>query len=1438
MTEGVVRSIGSGRFLDWGAMGAQGSAGGILVCWDKRSLELLELEVGIYSISCKLKTVENDVVWVFTGVYGPCKRKERELLWEELGAIRGIWDEPWCIGGDFNVTLSQRDRSRQGSFSGAMRRFAQVVDDLALIDLPLQGGVYSWSGGRNNQTWARLDRFLVSQGWLDIFRGAVQCRLPRPTSDHFPILLKGGGMSRGPSPFRFENMWLKVEGFKELLREWWQGGERVGRASFRLAAKMKVMKEKIKVWNRDVFGRVEVNKGLALRQIEFWDRVESGRDLSEREVDMKNEAKENFKKWVLLEEAHWRQMSRELWLREGDKNTGFFHKMASAHWRNNFLDRIIINGEELVEEQEVREGIVKAFQQQLREEPGWRADLGGLHLKSLDHSEAEALEVPFTEEEIFAALMEMNGDKAPGPDGFTVAFWQACWDFAKEEILELFKELYDQKSFAKSLNATFLVIIPKKGRAEDLGEFRPISLLGGLYKLMAKVLANRLKLVLDKVVSVDQNAFVRGRQIIDASLIANEVVDYWQKRKEKGLVCKLDIEKAYDSISWSFLMKVLSKMGFGSRWMDWMWWCFSTAKFSVLINGAPAGFFPSSKGLRQGDPISPYLFILGMEVLSALIRRAVQGNYISGCRLRGRGGEEIMVSHLLFADDTIIFCEASKDQLTHLGWILAWFEAASGLRINLAKSELIPVGEIDNVEEMAVELGCRIGSFPVKYLGLPLGARHKALPMWDGVEERLRRRLARWKRQYLSKGGRITLIRSTLASIPIYQMSIFRMPKSVVKRLEKLQRDFLWGGGNTGRKIHLVNWKVVCTQKDKGGLGIRRMGLLNKALLGKWIWRFAVEKDVLWKKVIGVKYGLEGGGWKSKEARGPFGAGVWKEILKEMGWCWNNMKFKVGRGNKVRFWTDHWCGNEALSQVFPQIFALAACKNAVVDEVWDPRLGQGGWNLRLGRDSNDWELGLIEELLFLLRDIRVTPEEDSVLWKGGGSDCFRIRGAYNLVAAPNTLAFPGKNIWVDMVPSKVAFFAWEATWEKILTLDRLQWLGAFGKSPLPYSGSSGCFQRGSKRHCFVGRVLLWGRGVLFTSRLLGVDSGPLRVGEGFLFVVPVALGLLSIPFFFLYAIGFFSCFACHLMCCAGITLQFGTKSHAEYARFSPDGQFLVSCSVDGFIEVWDHISGKLKKDLQYQADETFMMHDDAVLCVDFSRDSEMLASGSQDGKIKVLLIVHTLMSGDDAHIYAKRKGLQFFYIVSQNERPWDWLKWQGVEWGWGSFQFYLQFDIKIEDDLFANYMYQVWRIRTGQCLRRLERAHSQGVTSLVFSRDGSQILSASFDSTARIHGLKSGKLLKEFRGHSSYVNDAIFTNDGGRVVTASSDCTVKVWDVKTTDCLQTFKPPPPLRGGDASVNGVHLFPKNTDHIIVCNRTSSIYLMTLQGQVLILFLCGN
>ncbi|KAJ9671078.1 hypothetical protein PVL29_027188 [Vitis rotundifolia] len=191
MSEGMVKSLGVGRFLDWRTLDASGSVGGVLVCWDKRSLEILDWEVGQFSISCKFRNVENGVVWVFTGVYGPFTKEERESLWFELGATRGLWGDPWCVGGDFNIILSQGERSRQGNLTSAMRRFAQVINELELVDLPLQRGVSTWSGGTHNQAWARLDRFLVSPSWLDLFSNVIQKRLPRPISNHFLILLKG-----------------------------------------------------------------------------------------------------------------------------------------------------------------------------------------------------------------------------------------------------------------------------------------------------------------------------------------------------------------------------------------------------------------------------------------------------------------------------------------------------------------------------------------------------------------------------------------------------------------------------------------------------------------------------------------------------------------------------------------------------------------------------------------------------------------------------------------------------------------------------------------------------------------------------------------------------------------------------------------------------------------------------------------------------------------------------------------------------------------------------------------------------------------------------------------------------------------------------------------------------------------------------------------------
>ena len=276
----------------------------------------------------------------------------------------------------------------------------------------------------------------------------------------------------------------------------------------------------------------------------------------------------------------------------------------------------------------------------LSETAEWRPRCNGLQVGVLEGENATMLEAPFSEEEVFGALSDLNGDKAPGPDGFTMAFWQFSWSFLKEEVMGFFKEFHDQGKFVKSINASFLVLIPKKGGAEDLKDFRPISLVGSLYKLLAKVLANRLKKVMGKLVSKSQNAFVEGRQILDASLIANEAIHSMQKSGGRGILCKLDIEKAYDHVNWSFLFWLMEMMGFGAKWISWIQWCIGTVSFSVLINGTSSGFFKISRGLRQGDPLSPYLFVIVMEALSCLLKRAKEGGFLSGWQLSGRGGGE------------------------------------------------------------------------------------------------------------------------------------------------------------------------------------------------------------------------------------------------------------------------------------------------------------------------------------------------------------------------------------------------------------------------------------------------------------------------------------------------------------------------------------------------------------------------------------------------------------------------------------------------------------------------------------------------------------------------------------------------------------------------------------------------------------------------------
>ncbi|RVW30881.1 Retrovirus-related Pol polyprotein from transposon TNT 1-94 [Vitis vinifera] len=391
---------------------------------------------------------------------------------------------------------------------------------------------------------------------------------------------------------------------------------------------------------------------------------------------------------------------------------------------------------------------------------GVEADIGSLPFNQICLQEAETLELPFTEGEVQTTLMEMNGDKAAGPNGFSLFFWQRCWDFVKEEILEMFKEFHDQNMFLKSINNTFLVLIPKKGGAEDLGDFRPISLLG-----------------------------------VSISCWQSQVLSYGEW-----------------NTSW-FLFKLKR----------------------VTARGLPVPL-PFCHGDGSVEP--------------SLSEGLWRGALSSGCKIQRGRGRAAHVAHLLFADDTIVFCEAKKEYLTNLSWILFWFEAASGLRINLAKSEIIPVGEVQGIEELAMELGRE--------------NEKEACPLEESI--------------YFN--GR-------------------------ENHTNQEHNGVTWRG-----KLILLNGKW-CGDKENGGLGIRKFALMNKALLGKWTWRFASDKETLWKQVLVAKYGQEDHGWRTKKVVALF------------------------KGSRI---STSW----------------QPIRNALVEDMWDQNVGEGGWNLRFIRDFNDW----------------------------------------------------------------------------------------------------------------------------------------------------------------------------------------------------------------------------------------------------------------------------------------------------------------------------------------------------------------------------------------------------------------------------------------------------------------------------------------------------
>jgi hypothetical protein len=284
----------------------------------------------------------------------------------------------------------------------------------------------------------------------------------------------------------------------------------------------------------------------------------------------------------------------------------------------------------------VRQAVFSHFAAHFKARDVMRPGVENLRFRRLFGAEGSALTRPFSESEVKAAVWDCDSFKSPGPDGVNFGFIKDFWEDMKGDVLRFISEFHRNGKLTKGLNSTFIALIPKVDSPQRLNDFRPISLVGSLYKILAKLLANRLRMVIGSVISETQTAFVKDRQILDGILIANEVVDEARRLKKELLLFKVDFEKAYDSVDWGYLDAVMGKMGFPSLWRKWIRECISTATASVLVNGSPTDEFPLERGLRQGDPLSPFLFLLAAEGLNVLMQAMVEGNRFVGYRVGGR----------------------------------------------------------------------------------------------------------------------------------------------------------------------------------------------------------------------------------------------------------------------------------------------------------------------------------------------------------------------------------------------------------------------------------------------------------------------------------------------------------------------------------------------------------------------------------------------------------------------------------------------------------------------------------------------------------------------------------------------------------------------------------------------------------------------------------
>uniref|UniRef100_A0A803QG02 Reverse transcriptase domain-containing protein n=1 Tax=Cannabis sativa TaxID=3483 RepID=A0A803QG02_CANSA len=627
----------------------------------------------------------------------------------------------------------------------------------------------------------------------------------------------------------------------------------------------------------------------------------------------------------------------------------------------------------------------------------------------------------FTSLDVDEALKSMAPDKSPGMDGMSAMFFQQHWDVVGPMVTASFLKILNEGADMKDINAALITLILKVDQPQQLSDFRPISLCSVLYNLVSKAIVGRFKIFLPVAISQNQSAFLPGRLITDNVLLAFELV-HWLKNKKRGrqsyAALKLDMSKAFDRVEWHFLKAVMLKMGFHENWVELVMRCVSSSTLSFNINCVIKGLVTPQRGLRQGDPLSPYLFLICSEGLSALLRLEEQNGTFKGLSI-SRGAPS--VSHLLFADDSLLFCHANESSCQAISRVLDVYHRASGQLLNTDKTVMSfsPNADAALKNRFHTVLGMPICDLHEKYLGLPSYAGRDKSELFSNIKDRIWKLMNSWHAKLFSIGGREVLLKVVVQSIPTYAMSCFSLPKKFCRQLESMMANFWWGSSTNKSKIHWKKMEFIMP-KAEGGMGFRSFIHFNQALLAKQAWKILEDPHSLLTRVLKARYFKN---WNFLNAsKDSLPSLTWQSICDGRDLLIKGLRWKIGNGNSVKCASDPWLpGNTSFR---PYTFC-GDVDFSIEHYITHDRQ----WDLNLLRQH----FGQIDIDRILSLSISPNSREDRLIWHHSDFGSYTVKSGYHLAVQLDKINESSTSdlnhgwwnrLWALKLPKKVKIFAW------------------------------------------------------------------------------------------------------------------------------------------------------------------------------------------------------------------------------------------------------------------------------------------------------------------------------------------------------------------------------------------------------------------------------